>query len=190
MKDIWVDCQNNACQFYDWRIINSCTKYTGPRGVLLCEDFLECGDTFEPGSAKVFTKEELKHPLFDKALDSVKSEAGAKYDGGKPQLSQLFASFPDAILAVAELHVEGAERHGSMDNWRKVSDGYRRYTDALLRHTLQSLSGEAYDKDAPGYLHDISVLWNALTRLQLRLEGNKILHKVPVEEEVDKDATI
>lgn len=96
------------------------------------------------------------------------SEAGAKLDQGKIMAS-LLLDMGDALLAVAEVGTIGAKKY-SRGGWMSVEDGYNRYTDAMMRHLLTK---EEFDlgEGGTGLLHDAQVAWNALARLQFRLEG-------------------
>jgi len=60
--------------------------------------------------------------------------AGVKYDDEKPQYSLLPQ---DALHEVAKVLTYGAKKY-SPDNWKKVPDLQRRYSDALQRHLYQS----------------------------------------------------
>jgi hypothetical protein len=94
--------------------------------------------------------------------------SGAKLDGGKVKAS-LLVDFNKALLAVAAVATIGAKKY-SRGGWKDVPNGYNRYTDAMLRHLL---SDSEFD-DGPngiGVLHDAQVAWNALARLQFKLEG-------------------
>ena len=95
-------------------------------------------------------------------------DPGAKLDAGKVMAS-LLLDFNKALLAVAEVGTIGAKKY-SRGGWKEVPDGYNRYTDAMLRHLF---ADSDYDDGVggTGLLHDAQVAWNALARLQYRLEG-------------------
>ncbi len=170
-EDVPVCC-NVCCWYYNEDKSSNCDGYKTPYNILACSD-----------SQIVISTEAKENDSAESDSSGDKEPSGNKFDDGKPQLSKLFMSFPDALSAVAVLHTEGAKKHGSIDNWKNVPGGYERYTDSLLRHVMESASGSDYDDDAPGFLHDINVLWNALTRLQLMLEGSDIqLRKDTTEE--------
>lgn len=90
---------------------------------------------------------------------------GAKLDAGKIEAG-LLMDFGKALLAVAEISTFGANKY-SRGGWLHVTDGYRRYTDAMIRHLLKE-SYEEYDLDSE-LLHAGHTCWNALARLELLL---------------------
>jgi hypothetical protein len=95
--------------------------------------------------------------------------SGVKDDQEKaPIYRGIIASFPRAVEEVARAGAYGANYY-SWDNWRNVSDGINRYSDALLRHITEEAKGEIYDPRSR-LLHAGSVAWNALARLELILE--------------------
>ena len=68
-----------------------------------------------------------------------------KADNGKARVSLVE---PDFILGVANVLTFGANKYEA-GNWKKLDDSeLYRYKDALLRHTLQYLNGEYYDKES------------------------------------------
>lgn len=102
--------------------------------------------------------------------DSVDKVAGGaiKYDGGKSPIYRGGLSyFPRAISAVSAVSAFGASKY-AWDGWRSVSDGYNRYSDALVRHLGYEAEGEDLDNDS-GLLHAAHAAWNALARLELLL---------------------
>lgn len=86
-------------------------------------------------------------------------EAGAKMDGGKPDLS-LLLDFGRALAAVGAVATRGAAKY-TRGGWIKVPNGINRYTAALLRHLF---TDDLFDED--GFRHDAQVAWNALARLE------------------------
>ena len=104
-------------------------------------------------------------------IQDVASEPGRKDDAGKPQCSLVLHGFARALLAVSEVATQPVESGKySADNWRKVPDGIRRYTDAMQRHHLR----EAFENLDPedGMRHAAKTAWNALARLELMLIGD------------------
>ena len=71
------------------------------------------------------------------------SEAGRKFDGGKPRWSLMPWAELAQVVAVIEF---GAAKYAP-DNWRSVPDGHRRYLDAMLRHVTAYASGERDDPE-------------------------------------------
>lgn len=89
-----------------------------------------------------------------------------KYDGGKsPVFRGAIDYFPRAISAVAEVSAFGASKY-AWKGWEGVSDGYNRYSDAMVRHLIYEGEGEVLDPDS-GLLHAAHTAWNALARLEL-----------------------
>lgn len=102
---------------------------------------------------------------------------GVKGDNGKsPIVAGALHYFPRALLAVAELSAYGAKKYSltySDRNFARVANGYQRYSDALARHMLQEqIDANATDPES-GFMHDVHVAWNALARLEYRLEQMK-----------------
>lgn len=75
--------------------------------------------------------------------ESFKQSEGVKYDNGKPQWSLLPFK---ALTEVVEVLTYGAKKY-SPDNWKKVPDARRRYTDAGFRHFTAYASGETHDPE-------------------------------------------
>lgn len=72
-----------------------------------------------------------------------KTTAGVKYDNGKPQWSLLPFK---ALGQVVDVLTYGAKKYAP-DNWKKVPDARRRYTDAGFRHFTAYASGETHDPE-------------------------------------------
>lgn len=103
--------------------------------------------------------------------DSVEAQAtGAiKYDGGKsPVYRGAVSYFPRAVREVAAVSDFGASKY-AWKGWESVSDGFNRYSDAMVRHLTYEGQGEVVDPDS-GLLHAAHVAWNALARLELLLK--------------------
>jgi hypothetical protein len=98
---------------------------------------------------------------------------GVKYSSHKAPVWRMFAQFKNALEQVALRSAVGHEKYIKTDqdwsNWKRVSNPYAEYSNALTRHLLE-LGNEEGSMD-----HDIAVAWNALARLQIRIdqEGNK-----------------
>jgi len=89
---------------------------------------------------------------------------GRKDDTGKVHLMKGFMQyFPNAIAEVARVSEFGARKY-DWGNWKHVSGGEDRYTDALCRHLL--LPGL---DDESGLAHAAHTAWNAMARLELML---------------------
>lgn len=101
------------------------------------------------------------------------SDAGSKMDAGKvPMWRGLFDYFPRALSAVAEVSAAGHAKGYPWGGWRSVPEARERYTDAMLRHLAAEARGEEVDDAAGGTdcYHDAMVAWNALARLEKRLD--------------------
>ena len=99
------------------------------------------------------------------------NEPGAKLDSGKAPLWRgAIGYFPRALEAVSEVSAFGASKY-AWKGWVTVPDGENRYSDALLRHLTYEAKGEDIDQDS-GLLHAAHAAWNALARLELRLNKN------------------
>lgn len=74
---------------------------------------------------------------------------GIKHDTGKPRIGLIPR---EAILALADILTDGAERYGS-GNW-ETGFGYERIFNALQRHLWAWWSGEDLDPDSgKSHLH-------------------------------------
>jgi len=96
---------------------------------------------------------------------------GAKLDAGKPRVGLVIAGFSHALLEVAKVGTYGANKYTD-NGWRSVPNGVQRYTDAMLRHYLAE-SDDSVD-DESGLLHAAQVAWNALARLELLIENDRL----------------
>jgi hypothetical protein len=94
---------------------------------------------------------------------------GAKLDAGKLDLTYLVEQIPDALKVVCQLFMYGEQKY-TRGGWHEVPDGVRRYGAARLRHIFE----RGFDES--GFDHDVNVAWNALTRLQLRIEAGEPMH--------------
>lgn len=111
---------------------------------------------------------ELK-PITESDPNGVKpNEPGAKLDAGKNMVASILGGFPRALEAVSEVGTIGANKY-SLDGWQSVPDGFKRYSDAMMRHWIKERKGELYDDEEGGIgtLHAAQVAWNALARLEL-----------------------
>ena len=96
-------------------------------------------------------------------------EHGSKLDKGKSQVVRyVLRYFPNALEAVARVSEYGATKYTEM-GWRSVPDGYVRYSEALGRHLL----ADPNELDESGLDHDAQIAWNALARLEIKLDDNK-----------------
>jgi hypothetical protein len=97
---------------------------------------------------------------------------GKKLDNGKPPVWQgLRQYFPRALLAVSDISAYGANKYDltyNDINWRRVRDGFSRYSDALDRHLTGEFIDGPVDPES-GRLHAAMAAWNALARLELLL---------------------
>lgn len=96
---------------------------------------------------------------------------GAKLDSGKPDAGLVLESFPNALMAVAEVATFGANKY-TRGGWKEVPGGLLRYKAAEMRHKLYREMGEEYDKES-GFLHRAHEAWNALAQLEYVLTGRE-----------------
>lgn len=94
--------------------------------------------------------------------------AGIKYDKDKPAPALVLHGFRNALLEVSKLATFGAEKYAE-DNWEFVENGYKRYTNAMLRHYLSEHTATSKDPET-GLLEAAHIAWNALARLELLLK--------------------
>ena len=104
---------------------------------------------------------------------SEKIQSGAiKYDGGKPSAYRgTIDYFPRAIEHVAAVSTFGASKY-AWKGWEGVSEGFARYSDAMVRHLLAEGKGETTDPDS-GLLHAAHAAWGALARLELLIRAQE-----------------
>lgn len=89
----------------------------------------------------------------------------AKADAGKPRPTLVPCSLIRAVTAVREY---GTAKYHDPENWRRVDA--QRYRDALYRHWLAYLDGEACDAES-GLPHLWHLACNAAFLIEM--EGNK-----------------
>lgn len=102
--------------------------------------------------------------------DLNKKIEGKKFDKGKPRLAEMVSDFREPLIEVAKIWAFGADKYDK-GNWRYVSEGKDRYSNAMLRHLLAE-SDRAVD-DESLLLHAAHVAWNALARLYFILQEQK-----------------
>lgn len=90
------------------------------------------------------------------------TEAGIKYDNGKPEYGLLP---PFALEEVAKVLTFGAQKY-DRENWKKLDELERRYFDAAQRHLWAIKRGE--DRDPESGLHHLA---HAATCLLFLLES-------------------
>lgn len=120
-------------------------------------------------------------------VDGVASQAmspprPAKADHLKPKPYQFFVlQFPLGFLAVAKHMEAGCDDPGHVFlGWREVEDGFRRYTDAMIRHLLEGedvpMNRLGYDRSKTEEQHAIATAANAMIRLELLLRKRRNLN--------------
>lgn len=92
---------------------------------------------------------------------------GVKHDTAKPRPTLIIHSMARAVDAVVAVGEYGARKYAD-DNWIKVDNAERRYTDAMHRHDLAIGRGETHDPES-GHLHAAHRAWNALAALDIIL---------------------
>ena len=93
---------------------------------------------------------------------------GAKLDADKAQFDYVLGYFPRALDAVNEVAEYGAKKY-TPGGWVTVPNGVKRYGNAMMRHHVSRLGGEAYDKDTQ-LMHAAHAAWNALATLELLIK--------------------
>lgn len=96
-------------------------------------------------------------------LDKDDYVEGIKYDKDKPRMGEMIQDFGDELFKVVKVWEFGANKY-SKSNWKKVDNGFDRYTNAMIRHFIQEQTTDGYDEET-GYPHAYHVAWNALARL-------------------------
>lgn len=104
-------------------------------------------------------------------LGKAQHEPGAKLDNGKNRLGLVLGGFSRAVEQVGLVGTFGAQKY-SDNGWVEVPDGIRRYSDALLRHLMADLRGEALDRES-GLPHLAHAAWCSLAILDLRMRHNE-----------------
>lgn len=106
----------------------------------------------------------LEHPAPAKEGVGVKQHLykgdcppGTKDSMGKLQYSLIP---PEALAGVARVLTKGAVKYAP-DNWKKVPNAEKEYTDALFRHLEKMRAGEMRDPES-GELHSDHMATNAL----------------------------
>lgn len=93
---------------------------------------------------------------------------GLKLDSEKPKIKKGFLEyFPRAIIEVAKLSEFGAKKY-DWGNWQHVENGIERYSEAGVRHLLDSIIKGETDPESE-LLHATHEAWNALAKLELIL---------------------
>lgn len=103
---------------------------------------------------------------------------GIKLDDGKPKpFKHFLLEFPNAINAVAKHAEYSVDDPGHvLYGWKSVPDGFKRYSEAVTRHLIDS--PPPYE-EVPLALGDLNqhvlaatiVAWNAMARLELLLQS-------------------
>ena len=122
-----------------------------------------------PSVGDMVLDRELTYPS---PIIKVSNNEGIKYDKAKPLAGDVLQIFGKAIMGVGQCILKGAEKYPEIDNWKRVENAERRYTNALVRHLIKHLIGEEVDKES-GLPHLQHVVWNALAVCELYLERRK-----------------
>lgn len=93
---------------------------------------------------------------------------GIKFDDEKLKWHLVVWDFFEAVVWVLMF---GAKKY-SADNWKKVPDRRRRYTDALHRHAVAYSKGDRIDQDS-GESHLACIGCNAMFLFWMDLTGDK-----------------
>lgn len=92
---------------------------------------------------------------------------GRKDDSGKIQAAIIFEDFPLALRELMKVATFGAQKY-SRAGWKTVPDKETRYSDAKVRHQIDSTQ-EDNDEES-GCDHLAHEAWNTLALLQMKLE--------------------
>lgn len=118
-----------------------------------------CGGVMVPpgkaGLDEGLTYHRIDEPCFQR-------DRSGKVDHGKvPAYAGLIQSFPRALQAIAEHTAKGAAEPGHhWHGWKEAQDGYKRYSNAFIRHLLTE--GAA----GPTLANVTATCWNDLARLE------------------------
>ncbi len=87
----------------------------------------------------------------------------------RPVATGVLSYFPLALMDIAHVSWVGNEQHnpGTELHWDRSKS--KDETDAMIRHYLDHVSGEKFDKD--GCRHLSKMAWRALAALQKELEN-------------------
>ena len=100
-------------------------------------------------------------------------EPGAKMDAGKPDLLTSLRQFPNALAALSDVSIYGAETKGyGWNAWKLVPKGEERYRQACVRH----ISTADFD-DESGLAHAAHAAWNALAVRECEMKRRKKVDK-------------
>lgn len=116
-----------------------------------------------------------------------KDAVAQKYDTEKPAIFEgFFKYFPRAIEEVAKVSGAGSRKYAEgkyPTKWAEVPNGENRYGNALLRHMIEEVKGNAVDSGIGGTncLHLAQEAWNALARLELYLRMQSSPSRLPPE---------
>ena len=97
-------------------------------------------------------------------------EEGLKLDSGKPRIADMVGDFREPLLEICKVWEFGANKYEE-SNWKKVEDGEKRYTNAMVRHLLAEYD-DPIDSES-GLHHAVHVAWNAIARLWFILQEEK-----------------
>ena len=113
--------------------------------------------------------------LSSPSVESYLHVPGAKDDVGKPPVDLLYSSFPRALLELARVAGDGAEKY-TKDGWVNVEDGEYRYANAAGRHALKRWVDGEKDLES-GHWHLAHQAWNILAVLELGLRNEETASK-------------
>ena len=116
-----------------------------------------------PGAVNIFrSQKEIADILAKRKAQIEAAETGLKYDDGKPRIGEMLMDFAQPLLQICKVWEFGAKKY-KKSNWKKVENGWNRYTNAMSRHQL--LEEEEYYDQETGLPHAVHVAWNAMARL-------------------------
>jgi hypothetical protein len=92
---------------------------------------------------------------------------GAKLDSGKQLPYTVLSKFTLALQEVTKVGTFGAQKY-TRDGWLSVTEGERRYYEAMMRHLLEDMKQEESKDEQTGITHLAHAAWNILAIITLR----------------------
>ncbi len=139
----------------------------------VCKNCKHPGPTSDRGFCSGWCEDRFQGKLFEDAVSLDMVPSGRKNDGGKLAWD-LLLRLP-SVQSVVRVLMHGAKKYnesGEEENWRKVADAKRRYTNALFRHATAFLFGEAKDEET-GESHLAHAVCCCLFLMELAKETGK-----------------
>lgn len=84
---------------------------------------------------------------------------------------------------VVRVYTEGAKKYAP-NSWQNLENGAERYRAALIRHMVEYMKGNEYDKET-GLLHCAQIAWNGIAMLHFQMKRLGMLGNNPELSAVD-----